>query len=142
MRTLFFCLGLSLLLAGSSFSQKLGKDYQISVNNIALPLNDKGILAGVNVIGIGPGGKFDSNTFLKTSGFFLSGYSSGTLWANGVASTTSNDIVAVELPLTLAAVTEKASPSLIAKASPEMRQVPASVDNATSKPSGSESVIH
>jgi hypothetical protein len=71
---------------GTLFSQKLGKDYQISVNNIGLPLNDKGILAGINVIGVGPYGKFDGKTFLNTSGFFLSGYTLNTLWANGAAS--------------------------------------------------------
>ncbi len=40
----------------------------------------------MNVPPLGTGGQFGGNVFLFSGGFFLSGYSNGTLWANAVAS--------------------------------------------------------
>jgi hypothetical protein len=95
-----------------------GIAYAIDVNQITLPFNHEGILADVNVfsksqkfqleaedihqnfliketsVGIpikGGGGsmaKYQEGSFLFSGGFWLSGYSNGTLWSNGVASAT------------------------------------------------------
>ncbi len=70
---------------------KKGDAYRLNVNNINLPLNRKGIIAAVNIpdpnpIISGAGGKFAGQIFLFSGGFFLSGYSNGTLFANAVAS--------------------------------------------------------
>lgn len=70
---------------------KSGDAYRLNVNNINLPINSKGILAAVNIpdpnkIINGAGGKFAGNIFLFSGGFFLSGLSNGTLFANAVAS--------------------------------------------------------
>ncbi len=67
-------------------SGKQGDAYGMNVNNIWLPINSKGIIAAVNVPPKGSGGQYAGGTFLFSSGFFLSGYSAGTLWANAVAS--------------------------------------------------------
>ncbi len=68
------------------FPQKVGDAYALDINNIYMPLNRKGVLADVNISPNGSGGQFGGNTFLFSAGFFLSGYSNGTLWANAVAS--------------------------------------------------------
>jgi hypothetical protein len=68
------------------FPQKVGDAYALNINNIYLPINDKGILADVNIPPIGPWGQFGGHTFLFSGGFFLSGFSNGQLWANAVAS--------------------------------------------------------
>lgn len=70
---------------------KKGDAYRLNINNINLPLNRKGIIAAVNIpdpnpIISGAGGKFGGHVFLFSSGFFLSGYANGQLWANAVAS--------------------------------------------------------
>ena len=70
---------------------KKGDAYRLNVNNINLPLNRKGIIAAVNIpdpnpIISGAGGKFAGQIFLFSGGFFLSGYSNGTLFSNAVAS--------------------------------------------------------
>ncbi len=67
-------------------SGKQGDAYGMNVNNIWLPINSKGIIADVNVQPNGSGGQFAGGTFLFSSGFFLSGFSGGTLFANAVAS--------------------------------------------------------
>lgn len=70
---------------------KHGDSYRMNINNINLPMNRSGIIAAVNIpdpdpqIG-GAGGKFGNVVFLFSSGFFLSGYANGTMWANAVAS--------------------------------------------------------
>ena len=68
------------------FSQKVGDAYALDINNIYMPLNRQGVIANVNIPPNGPGGQFGGNVFLFSGGFFLSGYSNGQLWANGVAS--------------------------------------------------------
>jgi hypothetical protein len=70
----------------SQASGKQGDAYGMNVNNIWLPMNNKGIIADVNVQPNGSGGQFAGGTFLFSSGFFLSGFSNGTLWANAAAS--------------------------------------------------------
>lgn len=86
--------------------------YSLYVNKIDLPLNNKGILADVNVAfgqkgsilandlednqaayegniylgNYGSQGKYEEGAFLFSAGFFLSGYVNGNLFANGVAS--------------------------------------------------------
>lgn len=70
---------------------KKGDAYRLFVNNINLPLNSKGIIAAVNIEDPNPnitgsGGKFGQHGFLFSSGFYLSGFANGTLFANAVAS--------------------------------------------------------
>ena len=77
-----------LFTVSSIFSQT---QYRLNINAINLPMDNKGILAAVNiphpnpVIG-GAGGKFGGHVFLFSGGFLLAGYANDTLWANGVAS--------------------------------------------------------
>ncbi len=65
--------------------------YGMDVNNIWLPLNNRGVLADVRVtdsVGvITSQGRFEESVFLYSGGFALSGYTNGKLWANGVMST-------------------------------------------------------
>jgi hypothetical protein len=56
---------------------------EINVNNLLLPIDNKGVLADV-LIGNSAGGYYDENVFLFSGGFYLSGYSNGALWGNGV----------------------------------------------------------
>lgn len=87
--------------------------YNFNVNKIEMPMNNKGLLADVYAMSNhsisvfasdlknnestfkdnfalsspgGPMGKFEEGTFLFSGGFFLSGYTGGTLWSNAVAS--------------------------------------------------------
>ncbi len=69
-----------------TFSQNVGSTTYIEVNNIYLPFNSRGVIADVNVPPLGSTGQFAGGTFLFSSGFWLSGYTADTLWANGVAS--------------------------------------------------------
>ena len=76
-----------LLTANSIFSQT---QYRLNVNAINLPLDNKGILAYVNIPDPNPiigglGGKYGGHVFLFSGGFLLAGYANDTLWANGVA---------------------------------------------------------
>ena len=73
-------------ISASQESGKQGDAYGLNVNNIWLPLNNKGIIAAVDIEPNGSGGQYAGGTFLFSSGFFLSGYSEGTLWANACAS--------------------------------------------------------
>ncbi|MCC6255867.1 MAG: exo-alpha-sialidase, partial [Ignavibacteriaceae bacterium] len=59
--------------------------YLLDVNNFELPLNNKGILAAVQINGQ-QGGLFEESTILYSGGFFLSGLNNGTVWTNAVAS--------------------------------------------------------
>jgi len=59
----------------------------VDLNNIYMPINRYGVLADVNVGPQGSLGRYPGPTgkgFLFSGGFFLSGYSDTTLWANGV----------------------------------------------------------
>lgn len=64
-----------------------GEFFVFDINNLYIPIDNKGVIADVNPgDGIGPSGIFDGNTFLFSSGFYVSGYSNGELWGNGVLS--------------------------------------------------------
>lgn len=70
---------------------KKGESYRLNINNVNLPMNRTGVIADVNIEDPNPQisgatGKFAGQSFLFSSGFFLSGYSAGNLWANAVAS--------------------------------------------------------
>jgi hypothetical protein len=69
-----------------TFSQNVGSAAYIYVNEVYIPFNNDGIIADVNVSPYGGFGQFAGGTFLFSSGFWLSGYSNDSLWANGVAS--------------------------------------------------------
>ncbi len=71
-----------------NISGKNGDMYRLNINNFNLPINNKGILAAVNIppANQGAGGRYANEIVLFSSGFLMSGYSDTTLWANGVAS--------------------------------------------------------
>jgi len=60
--------------------------FRFFINNINLPIDNKGILASVNIPPDGSGGRYLNSFFLFSGGFWLSGYNADTLWANGEAS--------------------------------------------------------
>ncbi len=64
------------------FSQS---QYRFFINNINIPIDNKGILADVNIPTDGTLGRFDGIGFLFSGGFLMSGFIGDTLWANGVA---------------------------------------------------------
>jgi Secretion system C-terminal sorting domain len=79
---------LFLIAANIIFSQT---QYRFYINNINLPLNNRGVLAAVNIPDPDPfisgaGGKIDNKVFLFSGGFFMSGYNGDSLWSNGVSS--------------------------------------------------------
>ncbi|MEE9450092.1 MAG: sialidase family protein, partial [Ignavibacteriaceae bacterium] len=103
------------ILTPTSVVPYYGKRYALDVNKINLPLNNSGILAGVNfthlsllsefkmydiynnvrieretarvpVMNPGSGGKYEEGGFLFSGGFWLSGYNGDSLWSNAVAS--------------------------------------------------------
>ena len=88
MKNLFIILVLLVVSTTDILPQKVGDAYALDINNIYMPLNRKGVIADVNIPPNGSGGQFGGNVFLFSGGFFLSGYSNGQLWANGVASAT------------------------------------------------------
>jgi len=75
---LTFFLFLSTLQAQSTF--------RFFINNINLPMNNDGILAGVNIPPGESGGFYLGTPFIFSGGFYLSGYNGDTLWANAQAS--------------------------------------------------------
>jgi len=81
---LFFLI--SFFVSSLTFSQNIGSTAYIQVNDIYLPFNNKGLIADVNIVPNGSGGQFAGGTFLFSSGFWLSGYTEDTLWANAVSS--------------------------------------------------------
>lgn len=61
----------------------------VSINNIYLPINNRGILADVNIPPYGSLGRYPGptgNGFLFSGGFALSGYQNDQLWSNAVLS--------------------------------------------------------
>lgn len=50
-----------------------------------MPIDNKGVLAQVNMPPDGSGGKFGASTFLFSGGFLVSGYNYDTLWSCGQA---------------------------------------------------------
>ncbi len=81
-------LSVLLLSVNITYSQNVGNTAYIEVNEIYLPFDNKGIIADVNTPPNGSTGQFAGGTFLFSSGFWLSGYSNDSLWANGVVSAT------------------------------------------------------
>ncbi len=64
--------------------------YRFYANSINLPINNRGVLAAVNIQDPDPnisgsGGKLDNIVFLFSGGFFMSGYHGDSLWSNGVS---------------------------------------------------------
>lgn len=89
MKNTFFILLTVVILCLSArtiFSQNVGSAAYIYTNDIYLPFNNKGIIADVNISPYGSQGQFAGGGFLFSSGFWLSGYTNGTLWANAAAS--------------------------------------------------------
>ena len=68
-----------------TFSQNVGFEAYIEVNDIYSPFNNRGVIADVNVPPLGQGGQFANRGFLYSAGFWLSGYNGDSLWANGVS---------------------------------------------------------
>ncbi len=64
---------------------KQGESYLFDINNITLPIDNRGVLADVDINGI-KGGFFYGEDFLFSGGIFLTGYNLDTLWGNGQAS--------------------------------------------------------
>jgi hypothetical protein len=83
---LFWFFLIFLISYSGTFSQNIGSATYIEVNDIYLPFNNRGVIADVNTPPNGSGGQFASGTFLFSSGFWLSGYTGDSLWANGAAS--------------------------------------------------------
>ena len=59
--------------------------YRFFINNINMPIDNRGVLGAVNIPPDGSLGRFDGIGFLFSGGFWLSGYNQDSLWANGVA---------------------------------------------------------
>lgn len=67
--------------------QTAGEFFVFDINNILIPVDNKGVIA--DVLPIDPTkqyGRYDEGTFLFSSGFYVSGYSNDKLWGNGVLS--------------------------------------------------------
>jgi len=75
---------ISVLLSASTLQAQ--STFRFFINNINLPMNNNGILAGVNIPPGGSGGQYLGTEFLFSGGFYLSGYNGDTLWANAMAS--------------------------------------------------------
>lgn len=59
--------------------------FRFYINNIDMPMDNKGVLADVYGIPGGSLGKYNDIGFLFSGGFWLSGYNGDTLWANAQA---------------------------------------------------------
>ncbi|MCE1190051.1 MAG: hypothetical protein LWX56_13040 [Ignavibacteria bacterium] len=61
-----------------------GSVFTFDINNMVLPLDNKGVIAELDLGDGKKGAKYQGIVFLFSGGFFLSGYSNGELFANGV----------------------------------------------------------
>jgi len=61
-------------------------EFRFFINNINLPINNRGNLATVNIPPYGSEGLYLGTGFLFSGGFWLSGFNGDTLWANAMAS--------------------------------------------------------
>jgi hypothetical protein len=59
--------------------------FRFYINNINMPLDNKGVLADVSMPPEGSLGRYNDIGFLFSGGFWLSGYNGDTLWANAQA---------------------------------------------------------
>jgi len=82
---LFWIFPIFLVNYSGLFSQNVGSEAYIEVNDIYLPFNNRGVIADVVINPNGQGGQFADWMFLYSSGFWLSGYNGDSLWANGVS---------------------------------------------------------
>lgn len=73
-------------LVNNTQSGKQGDAYRMDINNLNIPINRVGTIADVNIPPDGTLGRFGVGTFLFSGGFFMSGYTNGSLWAFGQAS--------------------------------------------------------
>jgi hypothetical protein len=69
-----------------SFLNYLTEGHLIDVNNFKIPVDNYGRIADVEINGSNNYGTLDEKIVLFTGGFFLSGFTNDTLWANGVMS--------------------------------------------------------
>ncbi len=69
-----------------SFLNYLTEGHLIDVNKFKIPVDNYGKIADVKLNGISTSGTYDDKIVLYSGGFFLSGYTNDTLWANGVMS--------------------------------------------------------
>ncbi len=83
-----FVISILFLLSLKAFPQKQGDTYRLNINNINIPMNNKGVMADVNIPPDGSLGRFAGHGFIYSGGFFLSGYHNDTLFANAVATST------------------------------------------------------
>ncbi|MCH7724802.1 MAG: hypothetical protein IIC76_15905, partial [Bacteroidetes bacterium] len=60
-------------------------EFRFFINNINMPMDNKGVLADVYRIPGGSLGRYNDIVFLFSGGFWLSGYNDDTLWANAQA---------------------------------------------------------
>ncbi len=72
-------------LVNNTQSGKQGDAYRMDINNLNIPINRIGTIAAVNIPPDGTLGRFGNGTFLFSGGFFMSGYTNGSLWAFGQA---------------------------------------------------------
>ena len=72
-------------LVNNTQSGKQGDAYRMDINNLNIPINRIGTIAAVNIPPDGTLGRFGTGTFLFSGGFFMSGYTNGSLWAFGQA---------------------------------------------------------
>jgi hypothetical protein len=81
---------LIILVSVCSLTVLAQENFRMYINNLNMPLDNRGKLADVNIfdpnpVVSGPGAKYNGISFLYSGGFYLSGYTGNTLWANGVA---------------------------------------------------------
>ena len=60
-------------------------EFRFFINNINMPMDNKGVLSDVYRIPGGSLGRYNDIVFLFSGGFWLSGYNDDTLWANAQA---------------------------------------------------------
>lgn len=71
--------------SGNSLYKSSAELYVFNINNLRVPIDNKGVIADVDD-GTGAGGNFDGHTFLFSGGFYISGITNGNMWAAGVLS--------------------------------------------------------
>ncbi len=77
---------LTLFCVKDFFPQNVGSASYINTNNIYLPFDNKGDIADINIPGNYSFGYYGNHQFLFGGGFYLSGFTNDSLWANAVAS--------------------------------------------------------
>lgn len=66
-------------------TEKAGEAYRMFINNIDMPMNREGVMGDV-AFGGAAGGFLDGKVFLFSGGFYMSGVTNGSMWANAVMS--------------------------------------------------------